>query len=242
MLTFYIEVEMSQRNYIGQISSLRPFNKQELAADSYNTLRLESKNELVILRFLMSKMIYTEEVLSELDISGVFLSFEAVSLKCATIDAFGRKNNHLIFTIRHLVQSLEAIQRMPPQERFQVLEYYRGYKLEQYLSRRYYFGIKGQLIHSYRLWIETRFKKQFAAKAYIGKGYNDKGTAKNVAEDGSPGWKEVALSESNRVKERSEAFERIERYYQELRSHQSQLVQYTGRTKIHSPLNVVKHT
>lgn len=38
--------------------------------------------------------------------------------------------------------------------------------------------------------------KQLPPKKVIGKGYTDKGTAKNPAIDGSPSWQEVAMSTS----------------------------------------------
>lgn len=34
--------------------------------------------------------------------------------------------------------------------------------------------------------------KELPPKAYVGKGYTDKGTARNPAKDGSPSWQEVA--------------------------------------------------
>mgnify|MGYP003957639263 CR=1 FL=1 len=36
-------------------------------------------------------------------------------------------------------------------------------------------------------------KKALPPKAYVGKGYRDKGTVKNMAKDGSPSWQEVAM-------------------------------------------------
>jgi len=36
-------------------------------------------------------------------------------------------------------------------------------------------------------------KNSLPPKAYIGKGYRDKGTVRNIARDGSPGWQEVAM-------------------------------------------------
>lgn len=40
---------------------------------------------------------------------------------------------------------------------------------------------------------------QLPPQAYIGKGYRDKGTAKNPAEDGSPSWQEVAAMPFGRI-------------------------------------------
>jgi hypothetical protein len=42
-------------------------------------------------------------------------------------------------------------------------------------------------------------KSQLPPQAYIGKGYRDKGTAKNPAEDGSPSWQEVAAMPFGRI-------------------------------------------
>lgn len=41
--------------------------------------------------------------------------------------------------------------------------------------------------------------KQLPPQGYIGKGYRDKGTAKNTAEDGSPSWQEIASLPFGRI-------------------------------------------
>lgn len=43
--------------------------------------------------------------------------------------------------------------------------------------------------------------KEIKPKGYIGKGYTDKGTARNPAKDGSPSWQEVAMSKSGEENE-----------------------------------------
>lgn len=53
------------------------------------------------------------------------------------------------------------------------------------------------MIKQYHVWIQTRFPKRFPPKAYVGKGYGDQGTAKDVALDGSLSWKETYLGVRN---------------------------------------------
>lgn len=61
-------------------------------------------------------------------------------------------------------------------------------------NRREYFGLKGQrlLSSSYRLvFNDTLLPKRLPLKRYIGVGYSDKGTRRDLAVDGSPSWQSV---------------------------------------------------
>lgn len=53
-------------------------------------------------------------------------------------------------------------------------------------------------------------KKKLPPEKFIGKGYRDKGTAKNTAVDGSPSWQDVAQSNRNLDQELKEARKRVE--------------------------------
>jgi hypothetical protein len=59
-------------------------------------------------------------------------------------------------------------------------------------------NVKNVLLQQYRF-VEVRFprpqgidNKKLPPKSFIGKGYRDKGTAKNPAYDGTPSWQEVS--------------------------------------------------
>lgn len=73
-----------------------------------------------------------------------------------------------------------------------------------------YFGMRGQRVirESYCIQLNRRLLPQrLPPKRFIGVGYRDKGTLKNLAYDGSPHWKEVARynSERERLEEERQA-------------------------------------
>lgn len=222
---------MSKQINIGQSSSLRPFSLEKFGSNNFNHLRFESKNDVVLFRFLISKIIFTEEILSDLDITALFLSYENCCIKAANDRNFGDKYNGSIFATRTIIQSLQEIKSMQPKDRFQRLEEFREYRGSKMFSPRYYFAIKGQLKRQFNLWIEERFKKKFSPKSFIGKGYNDKGSAKNYSLDGSPNWKEVAMSYREDLVENTTRSEKIERYFLNLRIHKSQIIRKENERK-----------
>jgi hypothetical protein len=75
------------------------------------------------------------------------------------------------------------------------LEYLQG-ELPQILpTQSSYFGLKGNrnIRQSFRIdFNDTMSPKPVKQKRFIGVGYRDKGTRRNIAHDGSPSWQEVA--------------------------------------------------
>lgn len=224
---------MANKNNIGQSSSLDPFTTKALASNDYNELKFESKKVDTVVRFLISKLVFTSEELTLLESTALFLSYEQMVIKVAKDKIYKQKYGYDIFLIRHIIQSLKDLVESPPDARFAFMEEYRSlFHRNTHFSRRYYFAIKGQMKRSYNLFIQRRFVKKFPAKAFIGKGYRDKGSAKNVSLDGSPSWQEVAVDEINRNSPefyKQDISEKIEWEFSNLISHSAQIFQYTGK-------------
>jgi hypothetical protein len=73
-----------------------------------------------------------------------------------------------------------------------------------------YFGMKGNrdLRTSYTLLFnDAILPKKAKSKRYIGVGYKDKGSCRDVAFDSSPHWKEVATFFSNQEREAEESIQ-----------------------------------
>jgi len=169
-----------------------PFTKKDLAESNWRELVVKISDSAVVLRYLTSKLVYTEETFTSVDSVTLFCAFEEVMLKMSRDEAFRAKYGPETFVFRSIFQSLDYLVKLHPSERRRELEecysFYRG----KLFSRRYYYAVEGQSKRLYQTLVRQRFPKTFPAKAYIGKGYGDNGTAKDKVFDGSPSWQEVA--------------------------------------------------
>lgn len=171
------------------------FTEEVLSRNSWKVLGKMSENEVTMVRYLTSKIVYTDEPITLQEITVLFLSFERLVEKIAKHEKVRAKYGYDLFVFRSIYQSLESIMKSDPTDRPKKMERYFGFYRGKFISRRYYFAVKGQIQRELRLRIITRFPKRFPPKAFIGKGYGDHGTARNSAFDGSPSWQEVAMSE-----------------------------------------------
>lgn len=74
-------------------------------------------------------------------------------------------------------------------------------------TRREFYGLVGQreLSLSFRIILnDTLVPRKLPPKAYIGVGYKDKGTRRDVSVNGTPGWQEVGSHFANREREAEE--------------------------------------
>jgi len=215
---------MSNTENIRQSLPPKPSTKRDLASNSYNILSFKTESNKTVFSFLFSKIIFSEDYLTEFEITALFLSYEKMVIKINQDKGTWQKYSYLTFLLRHIIQSLEPLIRMDPKDRFIQMEGIRTLVtgFSHIISRRFYFRKKGELVKLYELWVATRMKKKFAAKAFIGKGYGDKGTAKNLSLDGSPDWKEVAMDARN-TDIVTCLGDKVESYFESLRSHQRQL-------------------
>ena len=201
----------------------RPFTVSEISSNHWVTIGTKIEKEVVVLRYLTSKLVFTDEAVSLEEITALFLSFEAVVLKMARYREYQAKYGQEIFIFRSLYQSLEPLIRIPPTERRKrLMEKYNFYRGKLF-SRRYYYALKGQVQKLYQIRLRTRFPQRIEPKAFIGKGYGDHGTAKNPAFDGSPSWQEVAMS-GTEAGETTSTSEVTNRLFESLRVHPTQII------------------
>ena len=200
----------------------RPFTVSEISSNHWVTIGTKIEKEVVTLRYLTSKVVFTEETITLEEICALFLSFETVVMKMARHQEVQRKIGSEIFLFRALFQNLEHWLEVPPSERRMRLEaVYKDYRGKLF-SRRYYYAVRGQVNRLFQIRLRTRFPQKFAPKAFIGKGYGDHGTAKNPAFDGSPSWQEVAMNRSEQ-EDTSSTSEITTWLFASLRVHQAQI-------------------
>ena len=177
------------------------FSTKDLAESHWRELIVKVFNFTVCYRYLMSKLLFTKESFTNTDAVTLFVVFEKVLSKMEVDRQFRDKYAHDTFQYRALFQSLNELVKVPPEERSRLLSMWYGNCKSELFSKRYYYSIEGQRLQLFETFAKQRYPKVFPAKAFVGKGYGDHGTAKNKATDGSPDWKEVAMSHNDDTKE-----------------------------------------
>jgi len=212
-----------------QTTAPQPFSMGALSEDHWNQLycRFLTK-EIVIVRYLLSKIVSTELPLTSWESVALFLAWEKVVIKSTRDSAFHWKYSAELFRFRAVLQQLDELTCLDPKLRFSMLSREHSDYQGKLVSRRFFYSIEGQLQQLLELKIRKRWSKRFPPKAYIGKGYGDHGTARDSAFDGSPGWKEVAMSKSNSESSSNVEIQTNEDVFSNHRVHPSQLMK-TGK-------------
>lgn len=153
--------------------------------------------DIVVIRYLISKIVFSEDPFSLEEGIFLFNSFENLLLKFNDDRQLQRKYGLEVFTFRAVFQSLTHIVEFSREERRKIREEYSFYKGKLF-GERIYKSIKGQIIKSFEVKFKTRFPTKIPPKPYIGIGYRDKGNAKKIELDNSPSWMEVCSSETSR--------------------------------------------
>jgi len=209
---------------IRQTKSPIPFTKETLGADNWKVVSARLSNEMVVMRYLVSKIVFTDEEISLEEISVLFIAFEGVCQKAARDKCYRTKYMQEVFTFRAIFQSLENLRKLSRTDRFKKLattySFYRG----NLFSRRYFYSVKGQIQRLYDIRLKVRFPKKFAPKAYIGKGYGDNGTAKEPAYDGCLSWQEVAGAKLWEDVNEETAIDRENAIFKSLQVHRLQIL------------------
>lgn len=212
-----------------------PFTKEELARDNWKELVVKLSSPGTVLRYLLSKVVYTDKEITQAEIVTLFCAWEQIVIKVQKDPSTKLKYGYETFLFRSIFQSLDQLVKMKPKERFELLQKQYGFYRGKLVSRRYYYALEGQCKKLYETYIRQRFPKSFKPKAFIGKGYGDHGTAKNKAYDGSPSWQETALDERHRG---SESGVNSLDYFRQYQVHELQL--FRCNTKLRR--NVSKNT
>jgi hypothetical protein len=200
-----------------------------LTENHWRSLGIRVEKPLNVFRYLVSKFLFSKDYFSLEDKVALFRSYEMLVKLCARDSSAQEKHYFFLFITRSLVQSLNNdINETEIRESFfrtiaPYLTNGRGY-----FSASIYYGVKGQIQKLYNIWIQQRFPKKFKSKRHIGVGYNDKGSAKNEARDGSPHWTEVA-SENGTENLSATAADREIQLWEELRIHENQRLVKTQR-------------
>lgn len=188
-------------------------------------VRISAKKGRVHLqRFLISKVIYEKEKFSLLDLCTLFENQLWLEQKVQVDDQFAKKFSKPLEDLGNILKQINfqqefterALRRFSNRVYIELEGFYfpqRNYQREKdRWSGIYQFEQSKQL---------GKLKKFLPQVARIGKGYRDKGSAKNVAYDGSPTWQEVAahrgrLYNTEKNNERKSDYPRTETRAEEL--------------------------
>lgn len=196
---------------IGQHLPPYQFPVQDLGEDSSKELVVRYPSPIKALKFFLCKFIFSKEKLTPEDAVILFTLFEKVIYHVETgrwqIDS---EMKYILFLLRAEFQQLDQLTTLSGSARQEYLqEKYSGTVIfrSKKFSERVYWTLKGhmqQLVIAYsKYWT----KRRSPPKAYIGKGYGDKGTARKPELDGSPSWQEVSMDqmfqENNRQRDRA---------------------------------------
>lgn len=168
----------------------------------YQVIIKRSTKRITLLRFLVAKLLYSDEGLSLEEYLTVYHLF--YDLSEVTEPHFLAKHQENLERVFKLLQAMKDVKVFPVQVREgqqAVLENLLGRFLP---TPREYSGLAGQrdLRKSFRLVLnDTLVPQKLPAPRYIGVGYKDKGTRRNTAIDGSQSWVEVGSYFANLERE-----------------------------------------
>ena len=182
-----------------QTSSLKPFPEYEpgIFSSSKTVVIGKKVRRITLLRYLVSKVVYNLESIELRDVLAVYSCLIDVQSLSERDPTFNQKFG----------STLEVLAKLLKGVKFTKLDEKNLKKLRKALvntpenflyPKRNLAQIKAKVGGTYSLsllkssGIETR---KLPPKLYIGKGYSDKGTARDPAIDGSPRWQDVAMSE-----------------------------------------------
>jgi len=178
----------SDKDHVPKASKLL----ESLLSNHWNELGIKIQKADTVFRYLVSKVIYSEDKLSEAEKVALFSSYEIMVNKAAVDEMYHKKHFWWLFITRSLVQSLngELVDQKLQNLKKAIADltsHGRGY-----FSGSIYYGLKIKTERLYAVWIRTRFPVKTRERNRIAVGYRDKGHLKK-ASDGTPHWSEVAM-------------------------------------------------
>lgn len=182
-----------------------PYDVRERVLRGYKMIIKQGTKRITLLRFLLSKMLYGEEGLSIEEYLCLFhLYFDLTEI---TESHFLEKHQLNLEKVGLLLNKVSD-NRIFPLILSEGSRDQMGSLLERFLpTRREFFGLVGQreLSTSFRIILnDTLVPQKLPPKAYIGVGYKDKGTRRDVSVNGTPGWQEVGRFFANQEREAEE--------------------------------------
>lgn len=182
-----------------------PMNVRERVLRGYKMIIKQGTKRMTLLRFLLSKMLYEEEGISIEEYLCIFHLY--YDLSEITESHFVLKNGSNLEKVETILSKLTDNRIFPlilSSGTKDQIETLLGHFLP---SRREFFGLVGQreLSLSFRIVLnDTLVPQKLPPKAYIGVGYKDKGTRRDVSVNGTPGWQEIGSYFANREREAEE--------------------------------------
>jgi len=159
-----------------------------------------------LFRFLLAKMLYEREEGLHLDeflvLWELYLHLLEINSKDPSFrEKYERFFKDSFFFFRELGSQKEFPIRIEENNNLQYLERIQNVLFPMLPTRSAYFGLKGQksLKSGFSLVFESELlQRKVPEGRRIGVGYRDKGSRRDPALDGSPDWREVALSHQER--------------------------------------------
>jgi len=182
-----------------------PMNVRERVLRGYKMIIKQGTKRMTLLRFLLSKMLYGEEGISIEEYLCIFhLYYDLVEI---TESHFVEKNSSNLDKVGILLSKLSD-NRIFPLNLNEMSRIQMETLLERFLpTRREFYGLVGQreIGKSFKLILnDTLVPRKLPPKAYIGVGYKDKGTRRDVSVNGCQGWQEIGSHLANREREAEE--------------------------------------
>lgn len=157
-------------------------------------------NRMKILRYLFAKLVWGEPLhLDEfLVLWDLWYKLDQQRLKD---DQFFKRWGETLSRFNATLEELVSIEIFPV-----ILDHASREELETFLggsvySYRAFVGLKSEVSSTWQLRVGNplAYPKRLPPERRIGVGYKDKGTARNLAEDGTPSWQEVTMDRSSRT-------------------------------------------
>jgi len=171
----------------------------------YKMIIKKGTNRMVLLRFLLAKLVYSVEGLSLEEYLCLYhLYYDITEIRDPI---FWTKYKEKLERVGLLLEKLGGVTVFPVIFRAPTVEKVRATFQDIIPSAREYYGLSGQrdLRQSFRLVLnDSLVPKRCPPVRFIGVGYKDKGTRRDTAIDGSPGWKEIGTYFSNQEREAEE--------------------------------------
>lgn len=180
-------------------------------------------------RFLLSKLVFFRHEFVLRDLCCLFENQLWLEQKCLSDPVFSQKFGKSLEVLSKNLKEINFKTRKTDRAIVRLSEKLKTQVPELILPKRNYYDAKSRTNGLFQLQDPKPYgiaSKMATPTARIGKGYRDKGSARDLAKDGSPSWQEVAShqgpiyhkgnltneSQDNRPTERSfrEIFERVE--------------------------------
>jgi len=175
-----------------------PIESLALTEGGYKVKVRKGVRRIKILQLLLGKMLWEEK----LHMDEYLVLFE-LFYDCRLFQdpSFQTKYSKELCSLENLLSEVTDLREFPAKIEWQVDKQIIQTMFGLIPTANSYYGMKGNrgLSNSFHLQLNRHLLPQrLKPKSFIGVGYRDKGTLRNVAKDGSPHWKEVNSVLSNR--------------------------------------------